>query len=71
MLGNLKARGCPRNLYGLTQSYLKDRKADIIGAEKTMERDITKGCPGFGTGPCETSSSTRQSKLQGVAGMSQ
>lgn len=45
ILGNLKARGCPKNLYGLIQSYLSDRTANIIRARNTTERKITKGCP--------------------------
>ena len=32
-------------MYGLVQSYLKERRANIIGAEKTIEKDVTKGCP--------------------------
>ncbi|KAK9295481.1 hypothetical protein QLX08_010208 [Tetragonisca angustula] len=45
ILANLKDRDCPKNLYGLVRSYLEDRCANIIGAEKSLEKNITKGCP--------------------------
>ena len=35
----------PRNLYYLTQDYLKERKAIITINNISMEKKITKGCP--------------------------
>lgn len=45
ILGNLKARNCPRNLYRLISSYLSNRKAIIAGNAASVEKKVTKGCP--------------------------
>jgi hypothetical protein len=44
ILKGLRDAECPRNLYYLTQDYLKERKATIT-INISMEKKITKGCP--------------------------
>jgi len=42
----------PRNLYCLTQDYLKERKTNITINNTSKEKEITKGCPQVsGCGP--------------------
>ena len=41
----LREAECSRNLYYLTQDYLKERKANITINNISMEKKITKGCP--------------------------
>jgi len=52
ILQGLREAECPRNLYYLTQDYLKDRKAIITINNISKEKEITKGCPqGSSCGP--------------------
>lgn len=44
ILGSLKDRNCPKNLYSLIRSYLSERRA-ILGTTQTIEKEVTKGCP--------------------------
>jgi hypothetical protein len=45
ILNGLRDAKCPRNLYQLTQDYLRERRAAIsINSSKT-EKNVTKGCP--------------------------
>ena len=45
ILQSLKKRDCQRNLYGLMQSYLSGRKAEIATAMHKEVKTVTKGCP--------------------------
>ena len=45
ILKGLRETECPRNLYYLTQDYLKERKATITINNISTEKKITKGCP--------------------------
>jgi hypothetical protein len=45
ILKGLREAKCPRNLYHLTQDYLKERKAVINTNSFNIEKSITKGCP--------------------------
>ena len=45
ILQNLKERDCPRNLYGLIQSYLSGKKAEIVSSTQEEVKLVTKGCP--------------------------
>jgi len=45
ILQGLREAECPRNLYHLTQDYLKGRKAIITINNISKEKEITKGCP--------------------------
>jgi len=45
ILQGLREAECPRNIYCLTQDYLKDRKAIITINNIRKEKEITKGCP--------------------------
>ena len=45
VLQSLKKRDCPSNLYGLMQSYLSERKAEIVTAVHKEVKTVTKGCP--------------------------
>lgn len=40
----LRERKCPRNIYALVSSYLKDRKIMVNYARTVSERCTTKGC---------------------------
>jgi len=45
ILKGLREAKCPRNLYYLTQDYLKERKAVIKKSSFNIEKIITIGCP--------------------------
>lgn len=45
LLYNLKKRNCPRNLYRLIQSYLRDRIMCISSNNTDVMKTATKGCP--------------------------
>ncbi|XP_060809452.1 uncharacterized protein LOC132901769 [Amyelois transitella] len=44
LMNQLRLRRCPKNLYLMVDSYLKDRKIVVNYAGETSERDTTKGC---------------------------
>jgi hypothetical protein len=45
ILKGLREAEYPRNLYYLTEEYLKERKATITINNIRVEKKITKGCP--------------------------
>ena len=45
ILQRLRDTNCPRNLYHLTQDYMRGRKAVMAINNLSAERSITKGCP--------------------------
>ena len=45
ILRGLRDADCPRNLYQLTQDYVKDRRAVTFLNNKKLEKRVTKGCP--------------------------
>jgi len=45
ILKGLREAECPRNLYYLTQDYLKERKSTTTINNMSMKKKITKGCP--------------------------
>jgi hypothetical protein len=45
ILKGLRDTECPRNLYQLTQDYLRERRATLSFNGSILEKTITKGCP--------------------------
>ena len=45
VLYELKRRNCPRNLYGLVDSYFSERSVQIMGKQESVSKSVTKGCP--------------------------
>jgi ribonuclease HI len=45
ILKSLKACGCPKNLYNLTNSYFSQRTAVLSTNSVRMKREVGKGCP--------------------------
>jgi hypothetical protein len=41
----LKESECPRNLYNLTRSYLRQRQTILQTSNISLEAEVTKGCP--------------------------
>jgi ribonuclease HI len=44
LMNQLRLRRCPKNLYLMVDSYLKDRKIVVNYSGETSERETTKGC---------------------------
>ncbi|GBM63902.1 Putative protein in type-1 retrotransposable element R1DM [Araneus ventricosus] len=52
VLHNLKKMDCPRNLFGLTASFLTNRTFSLLYGDKKLSRSYTIGCPqGSNSGP--------------------
>jgi hypothetical protein len=45
ILKELRACGCPKNLYELTKSYFTQRTATLSANSLRLEREISRGCP--------------------------
>lgn len=45
VLHRLKERGCPKDIYGLITSYLRDRCVKLCGNNEETMKMVTRGCP--------------------------
>ena len=45
IMNELRACGCPKNLYNLTKSYFSNRIATLSVNSKQIEKEVTRGCP--------------------------